>query len=299
MRFSLALSMCDPSHYLPLAQAAEKSGWDSVCVPDGGPWTASTSESYGTSTDTGDRWWGPETAFLDPFVVISAMAAVTERIHFLTNVYKLPARSPIHTASAVASARALAPGRIALGIGLGWNREEFEALGIDFESRGRRADEAIVILRKLLAGEWVEFEGEHFTLPRLKQSPSSAEPLTIYAGGDSPAAMRRAARLCDGWIARAPDVDEVSALVGKMKVALEREGRAIEDFPILAMCPDATDETALIRLREAGVDEVELWPWNRFGTGLDDLPGKCRAVERFAEEIIEPLRSRFERDEQA
>ena len=77
MRFSLAISMCDPSHYLPLARAAEAAGWDSVCVPDGGPWTEQTSEAYGTG---GQRWWGPDTAFLEPFVVIPAMAAVTE--HF-------------------------------------------------------------------------------------------------------------------------------------------------------------------------------------------------------------------------
>ena len=292
MKFSLALSMCDPSHYLPLARAAEKAGWDSVCVPEGGPWTDSTSNAYGTPDTKGERWWGPETPFLDPFVVISAMAAVTERIHFLTNVYKLPAHSPIHTANAIASARALAPGRISLGIGLGWNREEYDALGIDFESRGRRADEAIGILRRLLAGEWVEFAGEYHTIPRLRQSPSTPDPLLIYGGGDSKAAMRRAARFCDGWIARAPRVDDVARLIQLMSSALEHEERSPSDFQFLAMCPDATDETELNRLAEAGVNEVELWPWNRYQIGLDDLAGKCEAVERFASEVIAPFRSR-------
>jgi len=318
MKFSLALSMCDPSHYMTLARTAEKAGWDSVCVPDGGPWTASTSEphspsgsneaaltsnasdtsdtsgtSEGSAETESDRWWGPGTPFLDPFVVIPAMAAVTERIHFHTNVYKLPARSPVHTASAVASIWALAPGRLALGIGLGWNREEFDALGIDFDSRGGRADEAIAILRRLLAGDWVEFEGKHFTLPRLKQSPSIPVPLPIYAGGDSAVAMRRAARFCDGWIARAPEVDDVAAAIRRMRTALEREGRSRSDFRILSMCPNATDESHLGRLAEVGVHEVELWPWNRYGIGPEDLPGKCQAVERFAEEVIEPLRARI------
>jgi len=230
---------------------------------------------------------------MDPFVVIPAMAAVTQRIHFHTNVFKLPARSPVHTASAVASIWALAPGRLALGIGLGWNRDEFDALGIDFDTRGGRADEAIGILRRLLAGEWVEFAGKHYNLPRLKQSPSISAPLPIYAGGDSPVAMRRAARFCDGWIARAPEVDDVAAAILRMQAVLEREGRSMKDFWILAMCPDATEDSQLIRLAESGVDEVELWPWNRYGIELDDLPGKCEAVERFGHEVIEPLRARL------
>ncbi len=291
MRFSLAISMCDPSHYLPLARAAESAGWDSVCVPDGGPWTERTSEAYGTG---GERWWGPDTPFLEPFVVIPAMAAVTERIHFHTNVYKLVTRSPLHAARAVASTWSLAPGRLKLGIGLGWNREEFEALGIDFESRGGRTDEAIGLLRALVRGEWVEHEGPHFGLPRLKQSPAISAPLPIYGGGDSAPAIRRAARFCDGWIARAPSVDGVIAAIPRMHEALESMGRRAEDFDVLAMCPDAIDQESLLRLAEAGVAEIELWPWNRFGVALDDLEGKCASILRFADEVIAPLRARLE-----
>lgn len=294
MKYSLAISMCDPSHYLPLARAAEAAGWDSVCVPDGGPWTDATSEAYGTG---GSRWWGPDTAFLDPFVVIPAMAAVTERIHFYTNVYKLPTRSPLHTARTVASAWALAPGRIALGIGLGWNREEYEALGVEFEHRGSRADEALEILREVLKGDWVEFHGRFHDLPRLKQAPSIPSGLPIYAGGDSEVALRRAARYCDGWIVRAPAVDDVIAAIPRMDAALAAAGRTRagtggKRFEILAMCPDATDEASLLRLAAAEVDDVALWPWNRDAVGLEDLEGKCEAVERFAREVIDPVRAR-------
>ena len=291
MRFSLAISMCDPSHYLPLARSAEAAGWDTVCVPDGGPWTRTTTEAYGKG---GKRWWGPETAFLEPFVVIPAMAAVTERIRFYTNVYKLPARSPLHTARAVASAWALAPGRIALGIGLGWNREEYDALGVDFDSRGGRADEALQVLRGLLSGDWFEFEGRHHKLPELKQSPWIPQHLPIFAGGDSRVAMRRAARFCDGWIARAPEAEQVIELIPKMRGALEERGRSFDGFEVLAMCPDASDETNLLRLAGAGVDEVEIWPWDHYGVDLSDLPAKLETVERFAQEVIGPVRAALE-----
>ena len=113
MKFSLAISMCDPSHYLPLAQVAEAAGWDAVCVPDGGPWTERTAIAY----RGGKRWWAADTPFLDPFVVIPAMAALTKHIRLYTNVLKLPIRSPLLIARAVASAAVLAGDRIALGWG--------------------------------------------------------------------------------------------------------------------------------------------------------------------------------------
>lgn len=287
MRFALAISMCDPAHYLPLAQAAEAAGWDAVCVPDGGPWTERTTVSY----RGGRRWWSPDTPFLDPFVVIPAMASRTERIRFYTNVFKLPIRSPLLTARTVASAAALAPGRIALGVGLGWNREEFDALGVDFETRGERADEILEILERVWRGDWVEFHGRHYAFERLVQSPAPPVRVPIYVGGDSAAAMRRAARFGDGWCSRAPAADDVIALVPRMREILERAGRSTEGFEVFAMCPDAMDPEPLRRLEAAGVTEVQVWPWSRYDVGLGDLPGKLESVARFAEEVIAPLRS--------
>jgi len=106
-------------------------------------------------------------------------------------------------------------------------------------------------------------------------------------------AMRRAARFCDGWIARAPGIDELAQTIPRMQAALEREGRSLAGFRVLAMCPDAIDESQLLRLADLGVDEIQLWPWNRYGVGLEDLPGKTEAVARFAEELILPIRSRL------
>jgi alkanesulfonate monooxygenase SsuD/methylene tetrahydromethanopterin reductase-like flavin-dependent oxidoreductase (luciferase family) len=101
--------------------------------------------------------------------------------------------------------------------------------------------------------------------------------------------MRRAARFGDGWCARAPAADDVIALIAPMREALDREGRSLEGFEILAMCPDAMDEASLQRLEQSGVSEVQLWPWNRYDIGLEDLDGKLDSVARFAREVIEPL----------
>ena len=286
MRFALAISMCDASHYVPLARAAEAAGWDAVCVSDGGPWTETITEPY----HGGARWWSPDTPFPDPFVVIPAIAAATERIALYTNVFKLPIRSPLLTARAVATAAALWPGRIALGVGPGWNREEFEALGQDFDSRGERADEILEILRLVWTGDWVEFHGRHYAFGRLRQAPAPSGPVPIYVGGDSPAAMRRAARF-DGWCSRAAAVDDVIALVPRMHAELARAGRAPGGFEIFAMCPQATDAASVARLAAGGVTELQVWPWIRYGVGLGDLPGKLDAVRRFTDEVIAPLRA--------
>ncbi len=286
MKFSLAISMCDPSHYLPLARAAEQSGWDAVCVPDGGPWTEQTAIAY----QGGRRWWGPDTAFLDPLVVIPAMAAVTERIHFYTNVLKLPIRSPLLTARAVASASVLSGGRLALGVGLGWNRDEFEAIGVDFDTRGARMDEALEIMQRVWAGGMVDYHGRHNVFGRLQQSPVPDGRVPIYVGGDSKAAMRRAARYGDGWCSRAPAIEDVAGMIPRMQHVLGDAGRSADGFEILAMCPEVVDPEGFARLKSLGVSDAQVWPWNRYDVGLEDLSGKLGAIARFAAEVIDPLR---------
>jgi probable F420-dependent oxidoreductase len=287
MKFTLAISMCDPSHYLPLARAADAAGWDAVCVPEGGPWTERTSVAY----RGGARWWGADTPFLDPFVVIPAMAAVTQRVRFYPNVYKLPIRSPLLTARTVASASVLSGGRVGLGIGLGWNRDEFVALGVDYEERGGRTDEALEILKLLWSGEQVEYHGRYFDFAPLEQSPVPAGAVPIYVGGDTGPALRRAARFGDGWCSRAPEPDDVAALVPRLARALEEEGRSLEGFAVMAMCPSVQDADGFRRLAASGVNEVQVWPWLRYGLGLGDLPGKLDAVSRFAEEVIVPMQA--------
>ena len=176
MKFALAVSMCDPSHYLPLARAAEEHGWTSIAVPDGPFYPRETRGRYPYSAD-GERFWPDDAPFLDPWVVIPAMAAVTERLRFFTGVLKLPIRSPLLVAKTVASAALLSGDRVALGVGLSWIPEEFEWCGTDWETRGPRTDEAIAAIREVLKGGWREFHGKYYDFGPLKMSPPPRRPV--------------------------------------------------------------------------------------------------------------------------
>ena len=119
--------------------------------------------------------------------------------HSTTGVYLAPLRHPLQVAKSVGIASVLSQGRTALGAAVGWMREEFEILGQDFRTRGRRLDETIEICRKAWSGETFEHHGEHFDVPRVTMSPAPGFPIPVYIGGVSEAALRRAARN-DGWI---------------------------------------------------------------------------------------------------
>ena len=173
LEFALALPMLPATHFLPLARAAEAAGFASIAVPESVFYPEEVSADYPYTSD-GGRFWAPETPFLDPFVAIPAMAAVTEHIAFFTNVLKLGIRDPLLVAKTVSSISALADGRIGLGVGLSWIPEEFEWLGQDMRTRGKRLDEQIAIIRAVVAGGYVEHHGDHYDFDRLRMDPPAA-----------------------------------------------------------------------------------------------------------------------------
>src|SRR5439155_1740265 len=146
-------------------------------------------------TPDGSPPFTPGTPWPDPWVLIGAMAAVTTRLRFMTNVYVAPARNPFLVAKQVGTAAVLSGDRVALGVGAGWMREEFEQLGQPFGDRGRRLDEMIEVVRALWRGGMVEHHGEHYDFHRLQMSPVPAAPVPIYCGGQSRRAIERASRL--------------------------------------------------------------------------------------------------------
>mgnify|MGYP000034588524 CR=1 FL=1 len=285
MDFSLALPMLPPEHFLPLARAAEEAGYAGVAVPESVFFPEAVSADYPYTPD-GGRFWAPETPFLDPFVAIPAMAAVTERIRFYTNVLKLGIRDPLLVAKTVSSAAALADGRVGLGVGLSWIPEEFRWLGKDMRTRGARTDEAIEIIRLVCTGEWVEFHGRHYDFDRLIVRPVPTQPVPIYVGGLSEPGLRRAARLADGWISVANTTTEIAEVAPRLEELRAEYGRGDVPFEIKALCTDVFDLDGFHRMESLGVTDAMVCPWYFRPGDVEDLDHQVDAVRWFGEEVV-------------
>ena len=289
MKFVLPTAFSPDEHYVPLAAAADTAGWDAVSVSDHVLHVVERRTPYPYTADGALRW--EETApWPDPWVAIGAMAAATARVRFFTNVYVLPMRSPFAAAKAIGTAAALSGGRVTLGIGVGWQREEFELLGADFATRGRRTDELVEILRRLWSGERVEFHGRHYDFGPVRMLPAPPGPVPIVLGGLSDPALRRAARLCDGWISDLHPARELAEVIGRLRAYREECGRGGEPFEIFAACSDAFGVDGYRRLEDIGVTHLLTLPWLFYGGPTDRLDRKCLGIQRFADDVIAKLR---------
>jgi probable F420-dependent oxidoreductase len=273
---------------VPMARAAEEAGFDTIAVPDSVFFPEQVSAEYPYSPD-GGRFWTPETPFVDPFVAISAMAAVTERIRFVTNVVKLPIRDPLLVAKQLTSMAALSGDRVAIGVGLSWIPEEFAWTHTEMKTRGKRADEMIEIIKLLCAGngpEFVEYHGRFYDFDRLMMSPAGTEPLQVYVGGLSEPGLRRAARVGDGWISVQNTEAEITQACADLARYREEYGRADQPFEVNALCIDAFDLDGYHRLADAGVTELQAVPWYFSGKDPEDLDNRLESLETFATDVI-------------
>src|ERR1700722_10397239 len=193
MRFSYAESMIDPSFYPPLARAAEEAGYHSMVIPDSICYPLHADSVYPYSPD-GSREFLEGKPFVEPFSLIPFLGAVTSRIRFTTFVVKMPIRNPVLLAKQATSTAVLTGNRLVLGVGTSPWREDYDVLGVDWASRGRRMDESIAILRGLAAGGYFENPRRGFDLPPVQIAPVPSEPIPELIGGHSDAAPPRAAR---------------------------------------------------------------------------------------------------------
>jgi probable F420-dependent oxidoreductase len=283
--------MFPADHLLPMARAAEAAGFDSITVPDSVFYPETVSAKYPYSAD-GGRFWPADTPFVDPFVSIAAMAAVTERIRFLTNVVKLPIRDPLMVAKQLSSMAVLSGERVALGVGLSWIPEEFTWTHTDMRTRGKRADEMIEILRLLCGGggpQYLEYHGTYYDFDRLMMSPAPERAVPIYVGGLSDPGFRRAARLADGWISVQNSEEEITHALGELTRYRAEYGREHLPFEVNALCIDVFDLDGYRRLEDKGVTELQTVPWYFYGGDPNDLSVKLDSLARFADEVITKL----------
>lgn len=287
MRFTYAEAMTDPTYHLPLARAAEAAGYSSVSVADSLVYPRDSDARYPYTPD-GDRSFLEDKEFIETFTLIAAMGAVTERIRFTPFVLKLAVRPPVLVAKQASSIARLTGNRLALGVGLSPWPEDFQAMGVPWERRGRRMDECIEVVRGLTAGGYFEYHGECFDLPAMKMSPAPSEPIPILVGGHSEAALRRAARLGDGWMHGGGDAEELDALLARLAALREAEGTADRPFELHVISLDAYTADGVKRLEDKGVTDVIVGFRQPYVKGPDTEPlaKKVAKLERFAESVI-------------
>lgn len=224
-------------------------------------------------------------------MVFGAAGAVTERLRFVTSIYVAALRSPYQVAKSVGTAAALTGGRVSLGVGVGWCEEEFDLLGQDFATRGRRTDEAIDLMRELWQPGWTEREGEHYPTPRLTMRPTPPSPIPVLVGGLSKIALRRAARH-DGWVGDVASTDDAIATateLDRLRAELGAAPPAGGRFEVLAALNDAFLPEHFERAAEGGVTECMVMPWLYYSGFSATLEQKIEGLERFAADVLEPL----------
>ncbi len=292
MKFCQSLMFAPADEWVDLTRAAEEAGFDQVSLSDHVFYPAGLSSKYPYTAD-GSPSFEPGTPWPDVWVTMGALGAVTERVTFATHVYVLPARNPFVVAKAVATASFLSGGRVVLGVGAGWMKEEFDALGQSFDDRGRRMDEMIDVLRALWKGGMVEHHGEFYDFDPLEMSPAPPGPVPILVGGHSEPALRRAARIGDGWMGVYYDLESLTGYLDRLRELRAEAGRENEPFEIttsvLALpTPDVCDQLA-----EQGVTTLITSAWLMEGIAADGTFAQRRdSLGRFAETYIEPLRAR-------
>jgi probable F420-dependent oxidoreductase len=204
---------------------------------------------------------GGDAGLLEPFTALAYLAAVTERIRLGTGICLVPQRNPVYTAKAVTDLDALSGGRVDFGVGVGWLREEFEALGMPFDRRGQRADEYLAAMRSLWCDDVSEFHGELYDLRpcRMYPKPVQRPHPPIHVGGESDAALRRVARLGQGWYSFGRLPEDLPAALERLDGALAAEGRTRDDITLTVspyMHPVTPESVG--RYAELGVDRLVL-----------------------------------------
>lgn len=252
------------ARHVPLlesARVAEEAGFDSVWVSDHVVMLRQASSPYPFSPD-GKMAWDPEDPWYDSVVALAACAAVTERVEIGVAVLIVPLRNPVVLAKQLASLDALSGGRLVVGAGAGWLAEEFEALDTSFETRGQRLDEWIEIIRDCWTGEPTPREYRHYRIPEgILSYPTPAHPVPILIGGMTPAAIRRAGRIGDGWVALQHvdelDVDALAEAIRAIEAEAERYRRPSPGRTVVRMPgPAASVAKRLADLAEIGVTDL-------------------------------------------
>ena len=278
MKFYVSMAFLDTPEAVEVAKAADELGYDGMAIPDHVINLETLQTPYPYTKD-GKRRWEAFTDWPDPWVMIGAVALVTKRLRFVNTVYLPAMRDPYSAAKAIGTAAVLAQGRLELGIGVGWCREEFELLGQRFEQRGKRTDEMLNLMKELWAPGWTEFDGEFYSTPRLEMEPTPPR-IPIYVGGLSEIALRRAARN-DGWIGDLITTDQALERIARLRELRAENDLGMDDFTILTPLVDAFTPEHYERAEAGGITGIITMPWMFYAGPTASLAEKIDGLERF------------------
>ncbi|HQR03569.1 MAG: TIGR03619 family F420-dependent LLM class oxidoreductase [Proteobacteria bacterium] len=278
-----------------IARHAEAVGFHGITMPDHLVMPTRIESRY-PYTEDGKMWWPEDTPWLDPWVTLGAMAAVTHKLRLASNIYLAALRDPFTAAKSLASVAALSGGRVVCGVSVGWIKEEYDLLGLDFKSRGRRMDELIAVMRMLWTGKEVSHHGEFFNFDHALMHPAPRQPIPVWCGGGTPPALRRAA-LNDGWLGLPLPLPQLTQTIESMLAIRRAAGLPEEGFdacvPLMqALTPEIHAGLAAIHVHNAVV--IAPWmlsPWGEktwidAGDDIRDLAVKKKAMTRFAESVL-------------
>lgn len=274
----------DPIAIRDYAQTAEALGFTHIIAYD---------HVLGANPDRPGGWQGPYThltPFHEPFVLFAYMAAHTSRIEFAPGVIILPQRQTALVAKQAATLDVLSGGRLRLGVGLGWNAVEYTALNEDFHTRGPRISEQVTVLRELWTKPLVNFTGKYHTIPDAGLNPLPIQrPIPIWFGGSADAALKRAARVADGWLSTFRVFADAQRAIGIVEQVLRDNGRSRSDFGIEGRFNyggGQVDEwrKSLEAWRDTGASHVS---FNTMGAGLATPQAHIEAIRAFAQLIGE------------
>lgn len=270
MKFGIALGRLNPAFFVECTLEAERLGYESVWLPEHLIFTSRMSRSPHPGETHPPV--PPDTPIFDAFAYLGFLAGKTERLRLGTHVYNLGLRHPFVAARAVQTLDIVSGGRLEFGIGASWLEEEWIVAELDFASRGRRVDEAIEVCKRLWTDADVTYHGEFFNFdgavfePKCVQKPWPP----ILVGGESNAALRRAAATGDGWIGIAHDFESAAAQIAKVRELLDASGRDADGFQLcLGGSVKSRDDVA--RWEDIGVTRLVISPWPRSKEAVEGM----------------------------
>jgi probable F420-dependent oxidoreductase len=270
VKFGIALGALNSHFHVDATEEAERLGYESVWLPEHLVLPVRMSRS----PHPGDEHppVPPTTPVFDAFAYLGFLAGRTRHVRLGTHVYNLGLRHPFISARAVQTLDVLSGGRVEFGIGASWLEEEWRAIGLDFASRGRRVDESIDVCKRLWTEPDVAHDGEFFRFDAVAFEPKPLQQPwpPILVGGESSAALRRAARAGDGWIGMGHTFESAAVQIARLHELRAESGRDIASFQICLGGPvNGADDVR--RWEELGVTRLVVSPWRRSPDAVDGL----------------------------